>query len=119
MRIINPMFSWPSSWPLYGVLGQEFAERDQAAFFLASASSSMPRCLHYEVLDTIDFDLGARRFAEQDAVADLDVNRDELAALVAASGANGGYLALLRFLLGGVGNDYAAGGLLSRHRCAR
>src|SRR6476661_4336327 len=42
--------------------------------------------LHYQVLDTIDFDLGARPFAEQDAVADLDVNRDELAALVAAAG---------------------------------
>jgi len=67
--------------------------------------------LHYEVFDTIDLDLGARPFAEQDAVADLDVNRDELAALVAAPGANGGYLALLRFLLGGVGNDYTAGGL--------
>ena len=41
MRIIDPMFSRPSSWPLYGVLGQEFAERDQAAFFLASASAAI------------------------------------------------------------------------------
>src|SRR5580704_3435047 len=31
---------------------------------------------HYEVLDAIDFDLGARPFAEQDAVADLDVDRN-------------------------------------------
>jgi hypothetical protein len=62
---------------------------------------------HYEVLDTTDFNLGARPFAEQDAVADLDVDRDELAAIVAAAGSNGDDLALLRFLLSGVGNDYA------------
>ena len=42
MRIIDPMFSRPSSRPRYGVLGQEFAERNQAAFFLASASTSTP-----------------------------------------------------------------------------
>src|SRR6266446_2878845 len=62
---------------------------------------------HDEVLDAIDFDLGARPFAEQDVVADLDVDRDELAALVAAAGSNGDDLALLRLLLGGVGNDDA------------
>jgi hypothetical protein len=33
--------------------------------------------LHYEVLDAIDFDLGARPLAEQDAVADFDVDRDD------------------------------------------
>ena len=47
---------------------------------------------HYEVLDTIDFDLSARPFAEQDAVADLDVDRNELAALVAAARADGNTL---------------------------
>src|SRR5690242_4716706 len=62
---------------------------------------------HYEVLDTIDFDLGARPFSEPDAVADFDVDRDQLTALVAAAGSNGNDFALLRFLLGGVGNDYA------------
>src|SRR4029077_9140118 len=45
--------------------------------------------LHYEVLDTIDFDLGAGPFAEQDAVADLDVDRDELAILVASTRSDG------------------------------
>ena len=60
--------------------------------------------LHYEVLDTIDFDLGARQFAEQDAVADLDVDRDEIAALVAAPRSNGSNCALLRLLLGGIRN---------------
>jgi hypothetical protein len=66
---------------------------------------------HYEVLDAIDFDLGARPFAEQDAVANLDVDRDELAALVAAAGSNGDDFALLRLLLGSVGNDDATSGL--------
>src|SRR6266436_2842920 len=66
---------------------------------------------HDEVLDAIDFDLGARPFSEQDAVADLDVDRDELAALVAAARSNGDDLALLRLLLGGVGNDDATSGL--------
>jgi len=64
-----------------------------------------------KVLDTIDFDLGARPSAEQNAVADLDVDRDELTALVAAPGSNDSNCALLRLLLGGIRNDYAAGGL--------
>src|SRR6266487_2029958 len=66
---------------------------------------------HDEVLDAFDFDLGARPFAEQDAVANLGVDGDELAALVAAAGSNGDDLALLRLLLGGVGNDDATSGL--------
>jgi hypothetical protein len=47
-------------------------------------------------------------FAEQLLVADLEVDRDELAALVAAAADD---LALLRLLLGGIGDNYAAGGL--------
>src|SRR5712671_1685212 len=66
---------------------------------------------HDEVIDTVDFDLGARPFAEQDAVADLDVDGDELAALVAAARSNGDDLALLWLLLGGVGDDDATRGL--------
>src|SRR5579872_7564240 len=66
---------------------------------------------HYEVLDTIDFDFGTGPFAEQDAVTDLDVDRDKLAALVAAAGSDGNDLALLRLLLGGVRNDDATSGL--------
>src|SRR5207248_8301041 len=66
---------------------------------------------HDEVIDLVDFDLGPRPFAEQDAVAGLDVDGDELAALVAAAGSNGDDLALLWLLLGGVGNDDAASGL--------
>src|SRR6516165_6072391 len=68
--------------------------------------------LHDKELLALDFDLGARPFAEQHPVVDLDVDWDQLAGLVAAAGANGDNLALRGFFLGGVGNDDAAGGLL-------
>ena len=68
--------------------------------------------LHDQVLDAVDLDLGPRPLAEQHPVAGLDVERDELAGLVAAARADGDRLALLRLLLGGVRNDDAAGRLL-------
>src|SRR5262249_342836 len=68
--------------------------------------------LHDQELFAVDLDLGARPFAEQHPVADLDVDGDQLAGLVAAAGANRGDLALGGLFLGGVGNDDAAGGLL-------
>ena len=52
-----------------------------------------------------------RPLAEQHAVAGLDVERNDLAALVAGAGADGDDLALHRLFLGGIGNDDAAGGL--------
>src|SRR5712692_7016789 len=64
--------------------------------------------LHDQELLAIDLDLGARPLAEQHLVAGLDVGRNDLAALVAAAGADGDDLALRRLLLGGVGNDDAA-----------
>ena len=67
--------------------------------------------LHDQEFLAVELDLGARPFAKQHPVADLDVDRNELAALVAAARADGRYPALLRFLPGGVGNDYAAGAL--------
>src|SRR5205807_426127 len=60
----------------------------------------------------IDLDLGTRPLAEEHAVAWLQIDRDELAGLVAAAGADGDDLALLRLLLGGIRNDDAALGLL-------
>src|ERR1700731_2961246 len=45
--------------------------------------------LHDQQLLAVDFDLGARPLAEQHAVADLDVDRDQLASFVAATGADG------------------------------
>ena len=56
----------------------------------------------------VDGDLGAAVLRVDDGVADLDVERDELAGLLgAAAGADGEDLALLGLLLGGVGDDEA------------
>src|SRR6266536_1163013 len=68
--------------------------------------------LHDQVLDTIDLDFGPRPLAEQHVVADLEVDWDELAGLVASAGTDGDHFALLRFFLGGIGDDNAAGSLL-------
>src|ERR1043166_7996023 len=70
--------------------------------------------LHDQELLAVDLDLGARPFAEQHAVADLQVDRNEFAGLVAAAGPDRDDLALRRPLLRGVGNDDAAGRLLLR-----
>src|SRR5262245_39424496 len=61
--------------------------------------------LHDEDLDAVELHLGARPLAEQHAVADLQVERDELSAFVAAAGADGGDFALRGLFLGGVRND--------------
>src|SRR5262245_16581827 len=45
--------------------------------------------LHDQIFDTVDLDLGARPFTEQNDVVRLDIYGDELAVLVAAAGANG------------------------------
>src|SRR5438445_1571882 len=68
--------------------------------------------LHDQQLLAVDLDLGSRPLAKQHAVADLDIDRDQLAALVAATGADGDDFALRGLLLGSVGNDDAASGLL-------
>src|SRR6185503_973256 len=70
------------------------------------------RLLHDQELFTVELDFGARPLAEQHPVAGLEVERNQLAGLVARTGANGNDLALLRLLLGGVRDDDAAGRLL-------
>src|SRR5262245_18305671 len=67
--------------------------------------------LHDQELVAVELDLRARPLAEQHLVARLHVDRDQLAALVAAPWADGDDLALHRLLLGGIRNDDAAGGL--------
>jgi hypothetical protein len=67
--------------------------------------------LHDEELVAIEHHLGAGPLSEQNLVADLDVDRDKLAGLVAPAGADGDDLALLRLLAGGIGNDDPAFGL--------
>src|SRR4029079_2667346 len=68
--------------------------------------------LHDQEILAVDLDLGAGPLAEQHAVAGLQVNWDELAALVTAAGADCDDLALGGLLLRSVGNDDAALGLL-------
>src|SRR5215831_11096114 len=68
--------------------------------------------LHDHVLDAVELDFGPRPLAEQHPVADLDVDRDELAALIATTRADGNDLSFLRFFLGGIRDDDAATALL-------
>src|SRR5947209_19138455 len=68
--------------------------------------------LHDQQFLTVEFDLGAGPFAEQHAVANLEIDRDQLAGFVAAAWSNGGDFALRGLLLGSVRNDDAASGLL-------
>src|SRR5829696_2766957 len=74
--------------------------------------------LHDQELLAVELDLGARPLAEQDAVAGLHVERAQLTLVVERAGAGGDHLALLRLLLGGVGDDDAARGLLFRRDAA-
>src|SRR5215210_3665441 len=74
--------------------------------------------LHDQELLVVELDLGPRPLAEQDAVAGLDVERAQLALVVQGAGADGDHLALLRLLLGGVGDDDPARGLLLRRHAA-
>src|SRR5919106_4333157 len=64
--------------------------------------------LHDQEILTVDAHLGAGPLAEQHAVSGLDVEGDDLAALVAGARAGGDDLALLRLLLGGIRDDDAA-----------
>jgi hypothetical protein len=53
--------------------------------------------LHDYVLHSVELDFGPRPLTEQHPVADLDVDRDELAALIATTRADGNDLSFLRF----------------------
>src|SRR3712207_9186787 len=55
--------------------------------------------LHDQEILAVEAHLGAGPLAEKDAVAFLDVQRNELAGLVARAGADGQHLAFLRLLL--------------------
>src|SRR6202165_4932640 len=68
--------------------------------------------LHDQKFLTIKLDLGAGPLAEQHAVANLEVYRNQLAGFVAAAWANRRDFALRGFFLRAVRNDDAASGLL-------
>src|SRR5438128_1599855 len=67
---------------------------------------------HDQVFFAVELDLGAGILAEQHGVAGLDVERDHLPVLADLSLPDGDDLPLLRLLLGGIGDDDAALGLL-------
>src|ERR1700751_6085971 len=64
--------------------------------------------LHDQKVLAVELDFGAGPFAEQPPVAGLDVGLDDLAGLVATTGAHRDDLALRGLLLGGVGDNDAA-----------
>src|SRR5262245_8451816 len=66
---------------------------------------------HHEVFGAFDLHGGAGVLAEQDPVADLDVEGFALAVIVPLARADGDDLALVRFLGGVVGDDDPAGAL--------
>src|SRR5712675_1272426 len=68
--------------------------------------------LHDQQFLAVELDLGARPFAKQHAVANLEVDRDQFASFVAATRADGGDFALRGLLLGTVRNDDAASGFV-------
>ena len=87
------------------------ADAAQAAFLSAAAPSITPMMSDSFMIRRSSpsiLHLRARPFAEQHAVAGLDIKGDDLAALVARPGADGDDFALLRLLLGVVWNDDAA-----------
>src|SRR5271154_6618330 len=68
--------------------------------------------LHDDEFLAVELDFRARPLAEKHTVADLEIERNEFAALVARAGADRDDFALLRFLFDGVWNDDAALGLV-------
>jgi hypothetical protein len=67
---------------------------------------------HDQEIFAIEHDLGAGPFAEQHAVADLEVDRNQLAGFVAAARTDRRDFALRGLLFGSVRNDDAACGLV-------
>ena len=89
IRTIDPMFFPACEAGRCTVSSvREFRRAQSGGLLLGLGLDQHPHnvtLFHDEVLDAIELDLGARPFAEQDAVADPNVDGDELAALVAAT----------------------------------
>jgi lipoprotein NlpI len=73
---------------------------------------------HDQQFFVADLDFRAGPLAKQDAITLLDVQRNDLAALVAGAGANGNNFTFLGLFLGGIGDDDAAFGFFPRCRGA-
>src|SRR5947207_5138222 len=72
------------------------------------------RFLHDHQVLAIELDLGARPLREQHMIAAFDVERMQLAGLVAGAGTDGEYFAFHRLFLNRVGDEDPAGGLRLR-----
>src|SRR2546421_5576379 len=64
--------------------------------------------LHDDEILAVDLDFGARPFSKEHSVADLDVERIELAVIPSGAGPGGDDFALHRLFLCGIGDDDAA-----------
>src|SRR5207244_13242021 len=67
---------------------------------------------HDQIVLAFEFDLGTCVFADEDLLAGLDVEREDVAFVVHASVADGDDLGGLRFFFGGIGDDDPADALL-------
>src|SRR6266702_8329557 len=109
-RPSTPCFAVQRTW-MPGTRPGMTTEGDADLLFASAQHAHDVALLHDQELLVIELDLGARPFAEQHAVADLDVDRDQLAGLVAAARAHGGDFTLRGLFLGAVRNNDAALGL--------
>src|ERR1700723_3266658 len=92
--------------------GRSFAAAPKGAVRRLSQHAHVVAFLHDQQFLAVELDLGAGPFAEQNAVADLEVDRDQLAGFIPATRTYRRDFALRGLFLGAVGNDDAALGLL-------
>src|SRR5215470_2160265 len=108
---IHSWFCWISAVPRPGP-GRTSKETIRPIEFARSGEDPHHvGLLHDQELFAIEHDFGAGPFAEQDLVAALDVDRDQLAGLVTAAGADRDHFPLLGLFAGSIGNDDPAFGL--------
>jgi hypothetical protein len=79
---------------------------------LASSTVMTPSLPTFCIASAIISPISARPLAEQDTIAGLHREGDDLALLVARTGADSDHLPFHRLFLGGVGDDDSACGLL-------
>src|SRR5512136_541208 len=104
-------FVFIQQWMEFGCPRRAAASRGLLARLDVDQHAHDVAFLHDQILDAVELDLGAGPFAEQHPVAGRDIDRNELAGLVASAGADGDDFALARLLLGAVGDDDAGSGL--------
>src|ERR1700722_10283481 len=92
--------------------GRSFAAAPRGAVRRLSQHAHDVAFLHDQQFFAVELDLGAGPFAEQDAIADLEVDRDQLASFIPPALTYLRDFALRGLFLGAVGNDDAALGLL-------